>query len=281
MAKSKIIPSRAVSNRNIGGTSIAPGDPISGQTNDQKVIVNGRQYEGVDNEWARVVVDNENYTISVDLVKKVPGVLSITLPDGEHTVDYDGTQGIQRIRLDAYSIDEVPTQTGELKRYRLLKNGEQIGSTIIVPRDADVIQALENEIQARIDADEGLSTAINSLRNTKEDKTSYEVGDASVLTNFVFENNKEVTCNDDITSDITLTIGSDIEQGFISLLTILNMSTVTSITINNESSYTLRIVNGLVVQSGDTFVTTTSGKKLIFARCDGVDIEVLIIEETA
>ena len=274
MAKSKIIPSRAVSNRNIGGSSISPGETISGKTNDQKVIVDGRQYDGGDTNTATIRVDNENHIIYAD-VKKVPGVLQFTLPDGT-IVDYDGSipsvdESIKRIRLDDYSIEEVFAQEGELKRYKLLKNGEQVGDTIIVPRDADVIQALENEIQARIN--------LSAVVDQKEDKATVEVGDDSLFTNFIFENNREVTCNDNINRNITLTIDADVLPGFISMLTITNMSTVKTITINNLSSYTLRVVSGLVVQPSNTYVTTTSGKKIIFARCDGVDVEVLIIEE--
>lgn len=274
MAKSKIIPSRAVSNRNIGGSSISPGETISGQTNDQKVIVNGRQYDGGDSNTTTIRVDNVNHIIYAD-VKKVPGKIVFTLPDGT-AKEYDGSipsvdESIVRIRLDGYSIEEVSAQVGELKRYKLLKNGEQIGDTIIVPRDADVIQALENEIQARIN--------LAAVVDQKEDKATVEVEDESLFTNFIFENNREVTCNDNIDKDITLTLNNDVLPGFISMLTITNMSTVKTITINNLSSYTLRVVSGLVVQSSNTYVTKTSGKKIIFARCDGVDVEVLIIEE--
>ena len=276
MAKSRIIPSRTVTNRPIGGSAISPSEPISGTMNDQKVIVDGRQYDGGESSTAAIYVDNDNHIIYAE-VRKTPGTLEFTLPDNT-TVEYDGSQGYTRIKLDAYSIDELIPQEGELKRYRLLKNGEtQVGDTIIIPKDADLQKALNDEVQERLAVD----TELRGIIATKENATTYAVEDKSIFDNFIFEDNKEVTCNEAVNTDITLNIRSDVAQGFISLLTIAYMPTLKTITINNQSDYyTLRIVNGIVVQSGNTFVTTTSGKKLIFARCDGVDIEVLIIEET-
>lgn len=276
MAKSRIIPSRTVTNRPIGGSAISPSENISGTMNDQKVIVDGRQYDGGESNTAAIYVDNDNHIIYAE-VRKTPGTLEFTLPDNT-TLEYDGSQGITRIKLDAYSIDELIPQEGELKRYRLLKNGEtQVGDTIIIPKDVDLQTALNNEVQDRL----AVEAELRGIIATKENATTYAVEDKSIFDNFVFEDNKEVTCNEAVNTDITLNIRSDVAQGFISLLTIAYMPTLKTITINNQSDYyTLRIVNGIVVQSGNTFVTTTSGKKLIFARCDGVDIEVLIIEET-
>lgn len=278
MAKSKIIPSRTVTNRPIGGSAISPSENISGTMNDQKVIVDGRQYDGGESNTAAIYVDNDNHIIYAE-VRKTPGTLEFTLPDNTK-VEYDGSQGITRIKLDAYSIDELIPQEDELKRYRLLKNGEQVGDTIIIPKDADLQAALNNEVAERLAVDNELRGIIARIIATKEDATTYAVENKSIFDNFVFEDNKEVTCNEAVNTDITLNIRSDVAQGFISLLTITYMPTLKTITINNQSDYTLRIVNGIVVQSDKTFVTTTSGKKLIFARCDGVDIEVLIIEET-
>ena len=261
MAKSKIIPSRAVSNRNIGGSSIAPGETISGQTNDQKIVVDGRQYDGGNTETAKVRVNKENYIIYADVLK-TPGKLVITLPDGEHQVEFDGSVkenegNIVRVRLDDYSLRELSAHEGELKRYTLLKNGEPTGNTIIVPKDTE----LENEVA------------------NKEDKTTYRIGNKSILNNFVFINNEDVTCNAEIDEDITLTIDDTIEQGFISMLTISSVEANKTITFENLSDYNLRVVYGISVQSGNAFVTRSTGKKIIFAKCDGVDIEILIVEE--
>ena len=119
--------------------------------------------------------------------------------------------------------------------------------------------------------------AFNYKVNTKENKTSYEL--RNDFSTFVFEDNKEVSYSNTIDKDITLTVPANISQGFISMLTIYNMTVSKTITINNLSSYTLRIVNGSEYIEDNTYSTSSEGKKIIFARCDGLNIEILIIEE--
>lgn len=122
------------------------------------------------------------------------------------------------------------------------------------------------------------SQGIATLQETKEDVADRKTL-AETITTFTFNDNCEVTYTESILNNLTLNIPSDISQGFISLLTLTNMNLNLDITINNESSYDTRIVVGTEVIDGNTYQTSLQGKKIIFARCDGHDIEILIIEE--
>lgn len=244
MAKSKIIPSRAVSNRNIGGSSISPGETISGKTNDQKVIVEGSIYDGGETSTAIVTVDNVEHKIYAQ-VKKFPAHLRIRQSDGTYIL-FDGSK-IETISINDYTIKEVNHQSNEVKRYQLLQNGNTpVGDDIIIPKE----------------------------------EVSYEVREDK-FTSFIFEDNTEVSYKCTIDTDIELDVPKDIAQGFISLLTIDNMEDDKVITVNNYSSLPLRIVKNNIYYSGNTFTTRVSGKKIIFARCDGINVEILIIEEQA
>lgn len=188
--------------------------------------------------------------------------------------------GQVNIRIDGYTLEEIPTFSSQvLKQYVLLKNGQQVGDTIIVPKDLDLAHALEEEVTARIAAD----NEIRDLSIGKEDATQYEVRTTGVFTTFTFEDNKEVSYPADLElyNDVTLTIPADIKQGFISLLTIPYMIINSNIIVNNKSNFPLRIVNGSEYITENTYSMATSGKKIIFARCDGISIEILVIEEVS
>ena len=244
MAKSKIIPSRAIGVGAINGSAISPSEPISGEMNDQKVIVEGSIYDGGETSTAIVTVDNDEHKIYAQ-VKKFPAHLRIRQSDGTYIL-FDGSK-CETISINDYTIKEVNHQPNEVKRYQLLQNGNTpVGDDIIIPKE----------------------------------EVSYEVR-RNKFTSFTFEDNAEVSYKCTIDTDIELNISQDIVQGFISLLTIDNMEGDKVITVNNYSSLPLRIVKNNVYYSGNTFTTKLTGKKIIFARCDGINVEILIIEEQA
>ena len=269
---SKIIPSKSINNGAIinSSSTINPATPISGEMNSTKAVEDSIIYEGGTTETARVVVDNVEEKIFA-YVNKLPATFSVELDTGD-IIYFDGSED-KAIKLNGYSIEELPATSDTLKRYALYKDNSQVGDIIEIPKDVDLQTELDNEIQERLASEED----ILRLVNTKEDKTSYEL--RNDFSTFVFEDNKEVSYNNTIDKDITLTVPENISQGFISMLTIYNMTTSKIITIDNLSSYELRIVNGSEYITGNTYSTSSEGKKIIFARCDGLNIEILIIEE--
>ena len=113
------------------------------------------------------------------------------------------------------------------------------------------------------------------------DSSTAEVRPGEIV-NFKFENGAEITYSNSVSSNCILTIPNNISQGFISLLTISNMEANKTISIKKESlsiPYDIRIVNDNTRLPGTSYTTGIAGKKIIFARCDGVDIEILVIEE--
>ena len=110
------------------------------------------------------------------------------------------------------------------------------------------------------------------------DQSTHRVIDGGV-SNFIFKDEAEITYKDTINTNVNLQIPADISQGFISLLTLSNMTQNKTITILSDSPLNTRIVSGTTAIGGNTYVTSLTGKKIIFVRCDGVDVEILIIEE--
>jgi len=113
------------------------------------------------------------------------------------------------------------------------------------------------------------------------DTATREVDDGA-MTIFTFEDEAEITYSEPVDNNCTLIIPNSITQGFISLLTISNMPARKVIAVQKESSaipYNIRIVAGNSWMPGTSYMTAIGGKKIIFARCDGVDVEILIIEE--
>lgn len=133
------------------------------------------------------------------------------------------------------------------------------------------------------------SEATPTKLRTLKDGDDYYVADASTrevrdagLTEFVFRDEAEVTYSQAVDNDISLIIPPDIAQGFISLLTIADMEANRTISVaagDPETPFGIRIVSGGSVMPGTAYVTSVGGKKIIFCRCDGIDIEILIIEE--
>ena len=270
---SKIIPGKAINNGAIinSSSTINPATPINGEMNSTKAVEDSIIYEGGTTDTARVVVDNVEEKIFT-YVTKLPATFSVELETGD-ILYFDGSED-KAIKLNGYTIEELPATSSTLKRYALYKNDStQVGDIIEVPKDSDLQAELDNEIQERLASE----SDILRLVNTKENKTSYEL--RNDFSTFVFEDNKEVSYSNTIDKDITLTVPANISQGFISMLTIYNMTVSKTITINNLSSYTLRIVNGSEYITDNTYSTSSEGKKIIFARCDGLNIEILIIEE--
>lgn len=243
MAKSRIIPSRALNNGPINSSAISPSEPISGEMNDQKVIIDGTTpYDGGVTNTAEVVVDNDEHKIYTK-VTKLPAYFIVEKSDGT-IIHFDGSN-YEEIKLNDYTIEEIEHNENELKRYALIRSdGTPVGDTIIIPKD----------------------------------EVTYEVRDE--FGRFVFEDNAEVSYNCDVTTGAILIVPENVKQGFISLLTIRSMESGETIEIRNESSLPTRIVRNNVYYPGNTYTTKTNGKKIIFARCDGLTVEILIIEET-
>lgn len=283
MSKSRILPSRSINNNNstLNNASIAPVAPISGEMNSTKDIEDSIIYEGGITSTAEVIVDNLEEKIYA-IVIKVPHTFSVETETG-NVVTFDGSED-KRIKLSGYEIRELTAQPDELRRYALYRSDStQVGDTIVVPKDADLQQALTDEINNRIDADASLRQEllelINNLADTKEDKETYITVAEEEFTTFTFADNTEVSYVLPVDKNISLNVPNTVKQGFISLLTLLDMGINRTITINNHSRFPLRIVSGSTYVTSNEFITSIQGKKVIFARCDGLSLEILIFEE--
>lgn len=127
---------------------------------------------------------------------------------------------------------------------------------------------------------EDLQHKVNSL----EIETTQEIyNDTTHITNYTFEDNTEYTYQLGITSpydDLTLIIPETIKQGFISVINLNNIvSNGVNIRIQNNSNYTLRILDSYNRVVTSSSVHLTAGRKIIFCRCDGYYAEISIIEE--
>lgn len=272
---SKIIPGRATQGGIINNSTINPTSPITGEMNSTKSIEESMIYEGGTTSTAEVIVDNAEAKIYA-YVKEVPGTFTVDQADG--TVIYFNGSTNQRIKLDAYTIKELTATGTNVKEYGLFKNNDtQVGPNIIIPKDSDLVEALNQEIADRIAVDREIITLLAG----KENIATYELRDED-FTEFVFEDNTEISYSEPITHDVTVKIYPEtLYQGFISLLTIDSMQEGRIIYINNQDSrYPLRVVCGTEYSTNNSYITSITGKKIIFARCDGLCVEILIIEET-
>jgi len=236
---------------------------ITGKTN----IPTKDVYYGATTDTAEVLVDNTNRLISVNV----------------------NTNTIQEKLISGVNIKTINSEP-------LLGSGNidiDVGYAVWgnisgnLSDQADLQNALNNK-QDKLDFNSEIPAGgeIVPLYSIKDADTYYTIVNTEVraggLNNFTFEDGKEVTYTATISSNCTLTIPSTINQGFISLLTISNMAANKTIIIQKESQeipFNIRIVSGTTVLPGDSFVTSIAGKKIIFARCDGADIEILVIEE--
>jgi len=272
---SRIIPSKSLTNNSaINGSSINPASPISGEMNSTRVVEEALVYEGGKTSTAEVVVDNAEAKIYANVLK-LPGTFSVELEDGS-VIYFDGSAN-KRIKLSDYTIKEVIPAEGVIKAYALFKDNVQVGATINITKDTDLEQALNTEINNRLASE----SEIRQLLATKEDEANREVRDN--FTTFAFVDNTEISYTNTINNNVTLTINpGTLYQGFISLLTFSNMTTGKTITINNQDAtrYPTRIVTGSQFSTDNSYITSLDGKKIIFARCDGLCLEILIIEET-
>ena len=111
---------------------------INGNLNNR---ITTSKYDGETTDTASVTVDNDNRTISVDVIR-LPNKITIVdhstnYPNLEKII-YDGGQE-KEIEINHYMIKEVePTSTDNLKEYALFKNGEELtteSDRIIIPKD--------------------------------------------------------------------------------------------------------------------------------------------------
>lgn len=121
----------------------------------------------------------------------------------------------------------------------------------------------------------------------KLDNISVEGGDSihsvynddTALTNLDVVDNTDYTYQLSINSAVSFTIPAGIKQGFLSLMTLNSVSEGITLTFINNSSYDLRIVNGVYAYDSSTYVTGYTGRKILMFRCDGHYIEATIVEE--
>ena len=278
---SKIIPSRAIRNNStINSSSVLPPEPMQGEMNDQKVVIDGTPtYDGSTTNTVEVTVDNEERIIYGRVIR-LPATFNIEDETG-NLIYFDGSEA-KFLKINGYSIKELPAEENEVKRYGLFKNDiTQVGPAIVVPKDTDLVQALNDEINNRIASDAELirefTELINTKVETKEEKPNCYVSNGFNV--FTFEDNTEATFTDTFYDDVNLTIPADVKQGYISMLTLDEMVINKTIRINNLSQFPTRILKGNTYYNSNECITTITGKKILFARCDGLCVEILIIEE--
>jgi len=126
-----------------------------------------------------------------------------------------------------------------------------------------------------------LETLSDNINATKEDKPICTYDKTHQLATYSFTDNAEATYTVQVGDEVVLVIPATVKQGFISLLTLINVDDNTLFTVDNQSTYGLKIVANNTTVSGSSYRVISAGKKIIFARCDGSDVEILIIEDIA
>lgn len=148
--------------------------------------------------------------------------------------------------------------------------------SLALDNDAQTVFSVELEDIATLD---DLETLADTIDAAKEDKPTTSLNTTQALANYVFRDNVETTYTKTANDSVILVIPENVSQGFISLLTLMQVNDNTLFTIDNQSSYSTKIVANNATITGDSYRVISTGKKIIFARCDGVNIEILIIEE--
>jgi len=111
-----------------------------------------------------------------------------------------------------------------------------------------------------------------------EPLTTHVYNPIETLTNINIEDNHEYYYGQTITSTFTFTIPLT-NMGFAALVTLHNVNMNVDLTMINNSSKSIRIVNNNIYYQGNTFQTSMAGRKLLFFRDAGDYIEITIVEE--
>lgn len=125
-----------------------------------------------------------------------------------------------------------------------------------------------------------LTDLINETRAEIEKEfppeTEYKMDDTAGSVEYTFKNNEERTFSSEVSS-LKLTIPEDIQQGFMSCLHFNKLLSGVTVFFDNKSNYNLRLIKQNT--NIPSFTTSNNNPKLFFAACDGINIEILIVEE--
>jgi len=259
-------------NESLSGTSVIALHKIS-KTGDYNDLLNRPTIPDaqIQADWA------QTNSSAKDFIKNKPAIPTVSVVD----VLVNGRSAIGE---DKKARIRVPVTTSDLTN-----DSDFVSKTWVQTQNyltqAD-IDAKQDKLNFNPEVPEGVETVpLTIIQDAdtyyKVDATESEIRTGEIV-DFIFEANKEITYTSTIDSNCVLTIPSTIDTGFISLLTILSMPANKTITIQKEDQeipFNIRIVSGNTALPGNTYVTSISGKKIIFARCDGADIEILFIEE--
>jgi len=259
-------------NESLSGTSVIALHKIS-KTGDYNDLLNRPTIPDaqIQADWA------QTNSSAKDFIKNKPAIPTVSVVD----VLVNGRSAIGE---DKKARIRVPVTTSDLTN-----DSDFVSKTWVQTQNyltqAD-IDAKQDKLNFNPEVPEGVETVpLTIIQDAdtyyKVDATESEIRTGEIV-DFIFEANKEITYTSTIDSNCVLTIPSTIDTGFISLLTILSMPANKTITIQKEDQeipFNIRIVSGNTALPGNTYVTSISGKKIIFARCDGADVEILFIEE--
>lgn len=158
---------------------------------------------------------------------------------------------------------------------------DSLSTTSKNPVQNKIITTELNKKQETLVAGDNISISENNVISSTGGIITTELDSTTENIDYIFIDSVDKTYSKKILS-ASLAIGSDIQQGFLSCINISKISTNVDIPVTNNSPYPLMLVVNNAVQNTSiitTYPKNQTTRKSIFCYCDGVNVEVTVMDE--